>query len=65
MDFTYSFVINSSPLCHGTVRLPLNINGNMVVFGQFRPDKILNKNFQLPIVEGVVHYEAVNEFRKD
>lgn len=65
MDFTYSFVVNSRPSCHGTVRLPLNINGNMVVFGQFRPDKILNKNFQLPIVEGVVHYESVDEFRKD
>ena len=37
----------------------------MVVFGQFRPDKILNKNLQLPLIEGVVHYEAADEFRND
>lgn len=63
MEFTYSFTINSSPSYHGIVRLPLN--GNMVVFGQFRPDKILNKNVQLPFIEEVVHYEAADEFRND
>lgn len=63
MEFSYSFVVNSSPSCRGTVRLPLN--GNMVMFGQFRPDNILNKNFQLPIVEGMVHYETADEFRND
>ena len=65
MEFTYSFIVNSRPSCRGTVRLPLNISGNMVMFGQFRPDKILNKNIQLPFVEGVAHYEPVDEFRKD
>ena len=65
MEFTYSFIVNSRPSCRGTVRLPLNISGNMVMFGQFRPDKILNKNIQLPFVEGVAHYETVDEFRKD
>ena len=62
MEFTYSFTINSRPSCHGTVRLPLN--GNMVVFGQFRPDKILDKKVRLPFIE-VVHYETADEFRND
>lgn len=63
MEFTYSFTINCRPPFFGTIRLPLK--NNMVVFGQFRPDKILNKNIQLPLIEGVVHYEAADEFRKD
>ena len=63
MEFTYSFVVNGSPSYRGTVRLPLK--GNMVVFGQFRPDKILDKNFHHPMIEDVVHYESAAEFRND
>ena len=63
MNFTYSFVINSKPSLFGTVSLP--IEGNMVVFGQFRPDKILNMNFQHPAVTGLVHYESIDEFKND
>ena len=63
MEFTYSFVVNSRPSCRGTVRLPLN--GNMVVFGQFRPEQILNKNFLHTAVVGVNHYETAVEFKND
>lgn len=63
MDFTYTFAVNSRPAQHGTVKLPLK--NNMVVFGQFRPDKILNKHCQLPFIEGEIHYEAADEFRND
>lgn len=63
MEFTYSFTINSRPPFSGTIRLPLK--NNMVVFGQFRPDKILNKNIHHPAVTGMLHYEAADEFRND
>lgn len=63
MEFTYSFVINSRPPFRGTVKLP--IRNNMVVFGQLRPDRVLNKNFQHPAVVGMVHYESADEFRND
>ena len=63
MEFTYSFTINSRPAYNGTVRLPL-IN-NMVHFGQFRPDDILNKNLQCNAIVGVNHYESAAEFRND
>ena len=63
MDFRYSFTINSRPAKRGEVRLPLQ--NNMVVFGQFRPDAILNKNVQHPAVVGMVHYESADEFRND
>ena len=63
MDFTYSFTVNSRPSCFGTVRLPMK--NNMVVFGQFRPDEILNKNFQHPAIVGTTHYETADEFRND
>ena len=63
MEFTYSFTINSRPSLHGTVRLPMT--NNMVHFGQFRPDAILNKNFQHTAIVGVNHYETAAEFRND
>ena len=63
MEFTYSFTINCRPPFFASVRLPLR--NNMVVFGQFRPDKILNKNFHHPAVTGMVHYETADEFRND
>ena len=63
MEFTYSFTINSRPSQYGTVRLPL-IN-NMVHFGQFRPEEILNNNFQHTAIVGVNHYETAAEFRND
>ena len=63
MEFTYSFTLNSRPTFFGTIKLPLR--NNMVVFGQFRPDEILNKNFHHPAVTGMVHYEAADEFRND
>lgn len=63
MEFTYSFTINSRPSQYGTVRLPL-IN-HMVHFGQFRPEEILNKNFQYTAIVGVNHYESATEFRND
>ena len=63
MDFRYSFTINSRPAKRGEVRLPLQ--NNMVVFGQFRPDEILNKNFQHPAIVGMTHYETADEFRND
>ena len=56
MEFTYSFVVNSRPSHNGTIRLPL-VNG-MVKFGQFRPEEILNKNFQHPAIVGITHYET-------
>lgn len=62
-EFTYSFTINSRPSLHGTVRLPMT--NNMVHFGQFRPDAILNKNFQHTAIVGVNHYETAAEFRND
>ena len=63
MDFTYSFTVNSRPAHYGTVRLPMK--NNMVVFGQFRPDNILNKNIQHPALVGITHYETADEFRND
>ena len=63
MEFTYSFTINSIPSYHGTIRLPMT--NNMVHFGQFRPDAILNKNFQHTAIVGVNHYETATEFRND
>lgn len=63
MEFTYSFTISSRPSQYGTVRLPL-IN-NMVHFGQFRPEEILNNNFQHTAIVGVNHYETAAEFRND
>ena len=63
MDFKYSFTISSRPAKRGEIRLPLQ--NNMVIFGQFRPDAILNKNVQHPAVVGMVHYESADEFRND
>lgn len=63
MEFTYSFTINSRPANYGTVRLPL-VN-NMVHFGQFRPEAILNKNFQYSAIVGINNYETAAEFRND
>lgn len=63
MEFAYSFTINSRPSYHGTVRLPMT--NNMVHFGQFRPEQILNKNFQHTAIVGVNHYETAAEFRND
>lgn len=63
MDFTYSFTINSRPSCFGTIRLPQK--NNRVIFGQFRPDEILNKNFQHPAITDITHYETTDEFRND
>ena len=63
MNFIYSFTINSIPSHCGTVSLPLK--DNMVVFGQFRPDEILNRHFNHPAIVGMIHYEAANEFRND
>lgn len=64
MDFfIYSFTINSYPPIYGTIRLPMK--GNMVVFGRFRPDNILNKLFRPHRLTGVLHYEIADEFKKD
>ena len=63
MNFIYSFTINSIPSHCGTVSLPLK--DNMVVFGRFRPDEILNRHFNHPAIVGMIHYEAANEFRND
>lgn len=63
MEFIYSFTINSRPIHYGTVRLPLT--NNMVHFGQFRPEEILNKNFPHSAIVGVNHYETAVEFRND
>ena len=61
MEFNYSFTVNTRVSVSGTVKLPLK--NNMVQFGQFRPDEILDKHIDYPLYGGLNHHESAEEFR--
>ena len=63
MEFNYSFTVNTRVSVSGTVKLPLK--NNMVQFGQFRPDEILDKHIDYPLYGGLNHHESAEEFRSD